>query len=155
MATVSVNKRVKAPITDVWASWDDFGNIYKFNPSVKHSELLDTGKASTGLGARRHCDLVDGKTWVQEEIIDYQPQSKLKVVIFDGNMPLKTAVATFAFKRAGKDETDIDLTMEFIPKFGPIGQLMVPLMKPQFKKILGEMLEGNALYVTNGHLKAA
>ncbi|MEE8296078.1 MAG: SRPBCC family protein [Sphingomonadales bacterium] len=152
MAKVTVNRKIKAPLKEVWASWDDFGNIYKFNPALKHSKLLEAGTANTGLGTQRHCDLVDGKNWVQEEIIEYQPEEKIKLVIFNSTMPLKTAVATIEFRKNGAKETEINFTMEFSPKFGLLGQMMVPLMKPQFKKMISGMIDGNDRFVTQGIL---
>jgi len=40
MAEISLSKTVNAPAGQVWASWDDFGNIYKFNPGIAASKLL-------------------------------------------------------------------------------------------------------------------
>lgn len=152
MAKVTVNRKIKAPLKEVWASWDDFGNIYKFNPALKHSKLLETRKADSGIGTQRHCDMADGKNWVEEEITEYQHEKKIKLIIFKGSMPLKTAAATIEFRKNGAKETEIDFTMEFSPKFGLLGQLMVPLMKPQFKKMIDGMLDGNDRFVTQGIL---
>ena len=35
MAKMKVSPIVKAPLADVWKSWEDFGNIYKFHPGLK------------------------------------------------------------------------------------------------------------------------
>jgi hypothetical protein len=54
MATLTVSKQVDASVQDVWATWEDFGNIYKFNPVLKHSHLLSDSSEPTGVGSERH-----------------------------------------------------------------------------------------------------
>lgn len=154
MATVTVEKEVNAPLSRVWQSWNDFGNIYKFNPNLKHSKLLKNSP-ETGLGARRQCDIKDGKNWIREKVIDYVPEQKLVIDIYEGTMPLKTAIATFHFKPMASERTHMEMTMDFVPKMGLLGKLMIPMMKPKFKQMLGLLLEGNAQYVTTGKLANA
>jgi hypothetical protein len=72
MARVVVEQIFKSPISDVWKSWDKFGDIDAFNPNLKRSFLLE-GSHSTGLGATRQCDLADGKNYIREKIIAYSP----------------------------------------------------------------------------------
>ena len=68
MAVVVVDQTVEAPVADVWASWDAFADIVKFNPLLKDSYLLKDS-ADTGLGALRQCDFSDGKNYIREKII--------------------------------------------------------------------------------------
>ncbi len=152
MPTVKVQKIVNAPIEEVWASWDDFGNIYKFNPSVTASRLLSDD--STGIGARRECDLEDGKNWVREKIVDYVPLKIMRIDIYDSSMPIKTMSATLTFRAIADTKTEVAFWAEFEPKFGFIGRLMAPLMKRQFRPMLASMLDGNADYVEKGVLVA-
>lgn len=147
MAKVIVSKRVNAPLQDVWNSWDDFGGIYKFNQSVTHSRLLNNDSVATRVGTRRQCDLSDGKNWVQEEIIDLQPNRSMKIDVYDGTLPLKSMVATVEVERISSERTRVRFTADFEPKFGLLGKLMVPLMKRQFRSMLQSLLDGNALYV--------
>jgi uncharacterized membrane protein len=56
MFTIDKQVVVNAPIDQVWASWDKFGDIQDFNPNLNSSKLL-TGSISTGVGAKRQCDL--------------------------------------------------------------------------------------------------
>lgn len=57
MARLTVARRIDAPIDEVWKSWEDFGNIYRFNPGLKHSYLLSDPDRPTGVGSERQCDL--------------------------------------------------------------------------------------------------
>ncbi|MEO0458370.1 MAG: hypothetical protein AAF152_17565 [Cyanobacteria bacterium P01_A01_bin.114] len=47
------------------------------------------------------------------------------------------------------------MTMEFEPKLGVVGKLMVPMMKPKFKGMLNALLAGNDAFVTRGQLANA
>ena len=149
MAKVSVTRTVDAPLDKLWASWDDFGAIYRFNPNLKGSFILD-GSAKTGLGAERQCDLSDGKNYIQERIVEYAPHRRLVIDVYNGTLPLKSAVASFDLKSLGPDRSEVTMTMEFKPKFGLLGKLMVPMMKPQFRKLLGKLLDGNKAFVERG-----
>lgn len=149
MAKVTVTETVNAALGDVWASWDDYANIYRFNPNLKGSHLL-AGSAPTGLGALRQCDMIDGKNYIREKIVGYEPESKLVIDIYDGTLPMASAVATFQFQSVGKQRTLVTMQMEFKPKFGFLGALMVPLMKPKFRAMLTAMVKANAAYVENG-----
>ncbi len=149
MAKVSITRTVDAPLDKLWASWDDFGAIYRFNPNLNGSFILD-GSARTGLGAERQCDLSDGKNYIQERIVEYTPHRRLVVDIYNGTLPLKSATAGFDLKSLGPDRSEVTMTMEFTPKFGLLGKLMVPMMKPQFRRLLGKLLDGNKAFVERG-----
>ncbi len=152
METINVKKVIDAPVEKVWESWDDFGNIYKFNPGINASRLL--GEDSTGIGAKRECDLKDGKNWVRERIVEYVPLKKMRISIYESSMPIKTMTATVTFRSIGDAKTEVDFTAEFEPKMGFLGKLMAPLMKRQFRPLLASMLDGNAEYVERGVLVA-
>ncbi len=149
MATVTVNRIVDAPLAQVWDSWDDFGGIQKFNPNLTGSHTLP-GSAATGQGATRQCDLSDGKNYIRERVIGYEPQRRLKIDIYEGSLPLKSAFATFTLEAINPTSTRVTMQMDFTLKFGPIGKLMLPMMKPQFRKMMASLLEGNAAYVERG-----
>jgi uncharacterized protein YndB with AHSA1/START domain len=149
MPHVTVTRTIDAPVSEVWATWDDFANIDKFNPNLNRSFLIgDNGP--TGLGATRQCDLEDGKNYIQERIIEYVPDKKIVVDIYNGTLPLKSAKAEIQMTAVGPNRTELNFTMHFVPKMGLLGRLMVPLMKPQFKKLLGKLVDGNRAYIESG-----
>lgn len=150
MQTINVKKVIDAPIEQVWESWDDFGNTYKFNPGINASRLLS--EELTGEGARRECDLKDGKNWVREQIVDYVPLKRMRIDIYESSMPIKTMSAIVTFRSINEAKTQVEFTAEFEPKMGFLGKLMAPLMKRQFRPLLTSMLDGNADYVENGIL---
>lgn len=156
MAKVVITRTIDAPVADVWAAWDDYGNIDRFNPNLSRSFLLDEGK-ETGLGAVRQCDLSDGKNYIQERVIDYVPNKRMAVDIYHGTLPLKQAKAIIEMKSLAPEKTELRFTMEFTPGMGLLGRLMVPMMKPQFRKLLTKLVEANKAFVERGEevLRAA
>ncbi|WP_422378181.1 SRPBCC family protein [Roseibium sp.] len=149
MAELVVTQTVKAPLAELWRSWDRFDEIYRFNPVINQSPLLPRSTA-TGLGAERVCKHVDGKTYLKERIIGYQPEEHIVVDIFEANVPLKQASVTLDFEALSAIESRVTMRFSFTPKFGLLGRLMIPLMKSQFRKNLAGLLAANADFVENG-----
>jgi len=152
MAKVKVSRIVDASMETVWNSWDDFGNIYKFNPNLKFSKIIG-GTPDRGLGSERQCDLKDGKNWVTEKIVGYEHHKNMVIEITGGSMPLKSGIASTRFRSLGQNKTEVSLEMEFVAK-GFFGFLLTPLMKPTFKFLLNRALKANEEYVTHGKLAA-
>ena len=151
MASVHVTRRIDAPIDQVFRTWgDEFASVYKFHPGLRSSRLLPDSPASAGEGATRQCNLADGKNWMRERIVGYRENEEIVVDIYESTMPLKSARGTFRFRAAGANATDVTFVMDFVPGMGPLGTLMLPMMKPQFRKQMASMLEGNAAYVESG-----
>ncbi len=155
MARVIVSKRINAPVDEVWASWDDFANIYKFNPNLAKSYLLGDESEPTRVGLRRQCDLNDDKNWLREEIIEYRPNERLIIDIYDSSMPIKSMLATIEFEKISDSRTRVRFTSEFEPKLGLLGKLMLPFMRRQFTSMLQALLDANAEYVERGQVVAA
>ena len=149
MTKMEVTKTVNAPLAEVWKSWDDFGRIARFAPNLKKSYLLE-GSAETGLGAERHCDMADGKNFLRERVVEYVPEKRLKIDIYESSMPMKSGYATFDLAADGADKTTIKMTMVMVPKMGVVGDALMAVMKPRFTALLNTMLSGNAAYVERG-----
>ncbi|MCP4303868.1 MAG: SRPBCC family protein [bacterium] len=155
MTTITAKRVVEAPLEEVWESWDAFADIREFHPDLKDSYLI-ADSAPTGLGARRQCDFNDGKTYLREKIIGYEPRQWLVIDIYETSAPIKKAGATFDFKALGPTRTEVTMRFEFTPKMGLLGRMMLPVMKRQFAKGLSGLLEGNATFVEQqAHLQAA
>ncbi len=146
---IVVNQIVEAPVDQVWATWDDFGVVAKFAPNLSNSFLLE-GSAKTGLGARRQCDMADGKNHLKEEIVEYIPGERLVIDVYDGTMPVESGRGSFDLERIDDDTTRVTMTMDFEPKFGLAGKVMMGAMKPMFRSQLQSMLQGNADYIESG-----
>lgn len=154
MNSISISKTINAPIDAVWDSWDDYGNIYKFNPQVKSSNILSSSDVVTGIGARRECNFTDGRNWVREEITAYVEEQKIIISVYDGSLPLRSMVAEIELHKLAYNETQVTVTASFTPRMGWVGQMLVPLMKRQFRVMLSQMLDGNARYVEANSMAA-
>ena len=149
MHEVSLKRTIDAPVAEVWAAWDDYAHIDRFNPNLSRSFLINDSDA-TGLGAERQCDLSDGKNFVQERVIEYVPEKRIVLDIFNSSVPLKRARAMVEMRALRVNQTELTFTLQFTPKMGLLGRIMVPLMKAQFSKALGRLVDGNKAYVERG-----
>ena len=149
MPSVTLQRVINAPVEEVWAAWDDYAHIDKFNPNLSNSHLLE-GSEKSGLGAERQCNMSDGKNYIQERVVEYKKNERMKVEIFNGTFPLKSNFATIDMRQNGPRQTELTFTMEFVPKYGLLGRMMVPMMKPQFRKLLSGLLEANKDFVERG-----
>lgn len=147
MNTISIDRTISAPVDVVWDSWDDFGNIFKFNPQVQSSNILSSSDVMTGMGARRECNFIDGKNWVREEITDYVEMQRMTISVYDGSLPVKNMLVEIEFRELAHDQTVVKVMAKFEPRMGWVGQILVPLMKRQFRSMLTSLLDGNARYV--------
>ena len=141
MHDVSVTRRINKSGTDIWQTLDKFGDVYTYHPHVKHSENIN--KIPTGSGAERTCHFEDGNK-IKERIITYNKGNQYEVEIYDsGSFPLAKAIARLKVMAITDNSSDVEFSMSFQPKFGPLGWIIAQMMmKNQFKKILGNVLEG-------------
>ncbi|SIT16471.1 Polyketide cyclase / dehydrase and lipid transport [Roseivivax lentus] len=146
MPTAVVKTVIEAPVSKVWATWDNFGHIDKFNPNLKRSFLIDKS-ASTGLGAQRQCDLADGKNHVKERIVEYVPERLMVVDIYDGTIPLKSATARIALVPLATGRTELTFSLSFVPKLGVLGRIIGPLMKWQIRKQIAQLVAANRRFI--------
>ena len=141
MHLVSVNRKINKSANEVWQTLDNFRDVYKYHPHVKHSESIN--EVPTGIGAERTCHFEDGNK-IKERIIGYEKGKEYTVDVFDnGSFPLKKAVGRLKVVSLNNNESEVLFSMSFQPKFGPIGWIMAQMMmKNQFAKILSSVLEG-------------
>ena len=144
MAQLQVTRIIEAPIDRVWAAWDAFGDVDRFNPNIRASYLINASKA-TGLGAERKCEMADGKNFIKERIVGYEPPTRMVIEAFACTLPLKDIRVTLDFAARTCDETEVTLTMNFHPN-GILGHLMMPMMKKDMAVALGRLLAGNKAY---------
>ena len=151
MHKVTATKEINKSATKVWEAIDDFGGIYKFHPLVESSPIIN-GK-ERGVGSERQCNFY-GKGAIKERITDYQVGKEMTIEIFEtGPFPLKEAVANLSIKPTGADKTEFVFSINFTPKYGPMGWIMANLiMKSQFKKTFGQVLNGLQTHVETGKI---
>lgn len=69
------------------------------------------------------------------------------VHIHAGTIPIKSAIASIDMRPLAAMRTELTFTMNFVPKMGPIGHLLAPLMKPAFRNQIGKLLTANRTFV--------
>ncbi len=150
MHYITVKREMNNNVEAVWKVLDDYGTVYKYNPGVESSEIL--GEKKTGLGARRVCNFYDGSS-LRETIIKYAPNHGYSFMLSDFSLPLKRATSHFHLEALSKDKCLLSVTIEFEPKFGPVGWLMAKLlMRPMLTKALKGLTKGLDDYMTTGQL---
>ena len=150
MHTVTVKKEINTASSKVWQVLDDFGSIFKYNPGVKTSAIL--GDLKTGAGAKRICNFYDGSS-LKETIFDYQPGISYSFELSDFALPLKTARTHFRLLAKTQHSCEVSISLEFQPKFGPLGWLMAKLLiKPMMTKALKGLAKGLDDHIKTGKL---
>ncbi len=150
MKKVTVKETINASVDQVWASRDDFSAVARVHPGIKASRLLD-GSVQSGVGASRQCDLsANGKKFVREKIVTYDPPHRMVIDILEATVPIRSAQATLTVDAKGSNKTLVTMTMQFTPGMGLLGWVMSPMMASQFRSMLGKVLKSNADFVTNG-----
>lgn len=149
MADIEHSITINAPREKVWASWDRFGDIKLFNRGLRDSYLL-AGSPATGTGARRKCELKNGKSFLKEEIGAYHPMERMEIVVFDSNLPVKAVRLMLTFSAPTAATTKISATVDFTMKYGWLGRLMKIPARKEFRGDITRLLQGNKSYLEAG-----
>lgn len=133
----------------VWNVLDDFGGVWRYNPSVESSRVLND--IETGTGACRECVFADGSR-IEETITDYAPGEGYTVEFTDvGPYPLVSNVVRIDVEEADDHHSRVTFTAEFQPKYGPLGWLMGRVVIEQrFERQLDSVLDGLAAHLRTG-----
>lgn len=117
---------------------------------VEHSSSVNG--LQTGMGAQRQCTLYSGGQ-VQERIVSYTPEARsYRLEVVDhGPFPMSHMEVTVAVEPDGEERSRVTFSGGFRPKYGPVGWLMgKAMMKPQFTKLMGQVLDGIDAHLTSG-----
>ena len=113
---VEATKKVRAPLSTVWAVLDDYENVADYTDQVKTStRISDT---ATGVGAIRACQLAPfGAT--NEKILEYVPEEKMVIELYDlSGMPIEGSISTFSLEQVTEDTTQLSFSANVEPKGG-------------------------------------
>ncbi len=145
MADITDSITINAPREKVWESWDRFGEIARFNKGLRASALLP-GSAATGTGARRRCELKDGKRYLHEEIGAYRKLEQIEIVVFETNLPVKSLKLMLTFNAPSAETTRIDASVNFTLKFGPLGRILKLFALKEFRADIARLLSANKAF---------
>lgn len=120
MRVVKAKKQIGATPDKVWAVLADFPNIANWNSGVSRSYA--TSDATTGVGAKRHCDLPIGS--LEETVTGWEEEKRMEIKIDSAaRLPIAHGLATFTLNGADA-ATDVSIEYSYKPKFGFLGHLM-------------------------------
>lgn len=89
------------------------------------------------------CDLADGKNWIRERVIDWQPGRAMTVDVYEGTMPLASANVTFGVEALGPSRARVAMTMDYQPKMGVLCAVLdAVVLRRMMRGMLGKVLEG-------------
>jgi len=138
MSKFSVSRETVKGRDELWAVLADYPNIADWTSGLTSSHA--TSAETSGVGARRHCDLTSGGT-LEETVRHWDEGRELAISIDEATkVPLKSAVSTFTIVESPNGHT-ITMATEFTPKGGPVGRLIGPLLKPLLRKGNSGLLE--------------
>ena len=123
----------------VWSTLADIGAIARWNPGVKHSKQTTAG--DVGRGSCRRCDL-GGKNYLAEEVVTFEPVSRITFRIVDTNLPFRSADIRFRIEPSG-DASLITVSPVYELKFGILGKILdLLLVGPVYRKGMRDLLRG-------------
>ena len=143
---------IEASKERVWEALADFGNTYLWSPAVAHSR--STSDIPNGIGATRHCDLNISKASIEERVVDWVENERIRVEIFDGRRtpPFREAWGEFTLEEVpGGGGTLTRLQLHYELKGGILGGVIDRLMvRRQYGKGLKLGLAGLKYHVETG-----
>lgn len=139
MGSFAVTEHINASTKDVWRALAAIGDINQWNPGVISSHV--TTESTTGLGARRYCDL-GGKNYLDEEVVTWDEDRALTMRIVGTNLPFAAADICFTLQADG-GKTVVQVSPDYRLKYGPLGALLdVMFVRRTYRKGMESLLRG-------------
>ena len=105
------------------------------------AESRQTTGGDVALGSCRRCEL-GGKNYLDEEVVSFEPSSKISFRITDTNLPFASADIRFNLDAQG-NTTQVEVSPLYSLKFGLVGRLLDTLVvRRTYRKGMRELLQG-------------
>lgn len=121
MATIYNEILIDAPIDKIWTVLATPDLLEKYDPTIRKSSVIS--KLTTGCGAKRKIEMMDGKNWFEEVLTVSNQNESLTYELTACSFPIHNLKHTYGFRRL-KDQTKVFQIMEYTVKFGLLGKLM-------------------------------
>ncbi len=125
MAIIHNEITIDAPVEKIWTALSNIDMLDKYDPTVKKATPLTT--STSGIGAKRKVDMLDGKNWFEEKVTVFKPNEALTYQLTDCSFPIKGLQHSYSFERIG-NQTKVRQVMEYTVKFGFLGKLLDAMM---------------------------
>jgi hypothetical protein len=149
MGKFTVSQTMNHSVDRVWSALEDFGGVHRWSAGVEASPI-NAGTPDSGVGAERNCALYDGN-YIQERVTESVEKERLALEVFDTSMPIKSANAWFDLEATSDGGSKLDMTMDYVVKFGIVGKAMDAVMlKGAMTKSLTNLLAALDAHLTTG-----
>lgn len=150
MTIAKKTRTINAPKDKVWAVLEDFGEVHRINPFVKKttSECIP---GTMSVGDTRRCVFYNGKSYVDEKVIELDEGKSVTIQITGGTMPFKAATATFTLKHISDSQSQLSMKMNYTAKGGSLAPVVGLAMKPMMNMMLGKVLKSLDRHLITGH----
>jgi carbon monoxide dehydrogenase subunit G len=136
MPEFTITRQIGAPVEKVWEVLNDFGDIAKWSPVIKSSELTSEGPVSEG--STRHCDF-SPLGGVNERIDTYIANQQMTVNLYETfKLPIAGAIADFNIAEDG-DGTALTINYSYEPN--RLGRLAKGQTDKQMRKGIGGLAD--------------
>jgi hypothetical protein len=101
-----------------------------------------TTESTTGLGARRYCDL-GGENYLNEEVVTWGENKALTMRITGTNLPFAAADIRFTIQTDDDRTVVLQVSPEYRLKYGPLGALLDGMfVRRTYRKGMESLLRG-------------
>lgn len=125
MATIYNEILIGAPVEKIWDALSTIDRLDKYDPTVRKSIALTT--STSGIGAIRKVDMLDGKNWFEEKVTEFSPNEALTFELTACSFPIHELRHSYSFEKNG-NEVRVKQVMQYKVKFGWVGRLLDALM---------------------------
>ena len=146
MTNITNEIHIDSPKQKVWDILADLETVQHYDPGVTNAYYLS--EAKEGIGAARHCDLLDGG-YVKERITDWIPGEAIEMSVYEGTDidMFENQDARFTLQDSGQGT---DLNMELQYALTPDAPADAGEIEDMFKQIADGLLPGIKQYIETG-----
>lgn len=116
---------IDALLERIWEALSVVDNLDKFDPTVKKSTCLTPHKS--GMKASRKVAMMDGKNWIEEEVVEFRSKELLTYQLTNCSFPIHGLSHSYSFHGVG-NQTKVKQVMQYTVKFGLFGKWLDSLI---------------------------
>lgn len=147
MTTFKKQKIINATKEELWEALSNYGDIYKFNPSVSKSYI--TSVQNKGVGATRVCELLPvGK--VSETVTEWDEGNAFLIQVTPKEKlpPIESFTGYFKIEKLNVNTSRVSVTINYKMKLGVTGKILNKvLIQPKLEKSISDLLSGLKTYI--------
>lgn len=132
MRTITVTRRISAPMADIFAMLADHEGYARW-PGMQEARLEKSGRLErNGEGAVRY--LKSGPAWFREEITVFEAPRRMDYVILASRLPLQHKVGSIRLLDVGEGMTEVVWTSTFRITLPLLGSVLTRLLAQQLTR---------------------